>query len=189
MKRMKIKKNMMKNQLFHNKLTRFEILQFFHLRLWNDLFWKIWKFQSHIYIIIDINISSRKNIQIKCKKTKKYTLQKSIIRLYTLNRRWITVFFYDWRIQFVEALKHCDDCFYQTYWIYFWLNRINIWKNAKSIVFFNHNLMMYEMWFQKIVQFMWKQNLWKNHNNVIEIKWRCRRANLMTQRRQKTIHS
>ena len=38
MRRMKIKKNMINNQLFHNELTRFEILQFFYLHLQNDLF-------------------------------------------------------------------------------------------------------------------------------------------------------
>ena len=84
---------------------------------------------------------------INLKKAKKYTLQKSIIRVYASNRRWIAVFSCDRKIWFVEMLKCCDDCFYQTYWIYFWLNRINIWKNVKFIVFFNHNLIMYEMWF------------------------------------------
>ena len=84
---------------------------------------------------------------IYLKKAKKYMLQKSIIRVYASNHCWITILFCDWRIQFVETLKHCDDCFYQTYWIYFWLNRIDIWKNVKFIVFFNHNLMTYEMWF------------------------------------------
>ena len=69
MKRMKIKKNMMNNQLFHNESTRFEILQFFYLRLWNDSFWKIWKSQSYIHVIIDINILLRKKVQIKCEKT------------------------------------------------------------------------------------------------------------------------
>ena len=51
-------------------------------------------------------------------------------------------------------LKYHDDCFNQTDWIYFWLNKIEILKNAKFIVFFNYNLMMCEMWFWKIVQFM-----------------------------------
>ena len=59
----------------------------------------------------------------------------------------------------------------------------------KFIFFFNRDSMTCEMWFQKIVWFMWKQSLWKNHNDVIEIKCRCHCANLMTQRKQKTVHS
>ena len=35
---MKIKKNTTNNQLFYNELMCFEILQFFYLRLRNDLF-------------------------------------------------------------------------------------------------------------------------------------------------------
>ena len=68
MKHMKIKKNTINNQLFYDELMYFEILQIVYLRLQSDLFWKIWKFQFYIYIIIDINISLQKNIQIKYEK-------------------------------------------------------------------------------------------------------------------------
>ena len=69
MRRMKTRKNTANDRLFYGKLTRREILQFFHLRLWNDSFWKIWKFQSHIHTIIDTNISLRRKIWTKCEKT------------------------------------------------------------------------------------------------------------------------
>ena len=49
---------------------------------------------------------------IDLKKTKKHTLQKSIMRVYTSNHRWITMFLCHQKIQFVEILKRCDDCFY-----------------------------------------------------------------------------
>ena len=52
---------------------------------------------------------------INLKKTKKYRLQKSIIRVYTSNHRQIKMFFCDQKFQFVEMLKCCDDYFYQTY--------------------------------------------------------------------------
>ena len=41
--------------------------------------------------------------------------------------------------------------------------------------------------FRKIFWFMKKENSWKNHNDVVEMKWWCRRADLITQRRWKTI--
>ena len=50
---------------------------------------------------------------IDLKKAKKYTLQKSIIHIYTSNHHRIAVSFCDQRIQFIETLKRCDDCFYQ----------------------------------------------------------------------------
>ena len=49
---------------------------------------------------------------IDLKKAKKYTLQKLIIRMYASNRRRIAIFFCDQRIQFIGALKRCNNCFY-----------------------------------------------------------------------------
>ena len=72
---------------------------------------------------------------INLKKTKKYRLQKSIIRVYTSNHRQIKMFFCDQKFQFVEMLKCCDDYFYQTYWTYFWLNKTDIWKTRNSLFF------------------------------------------------------